>query len=325
MGILNDQFKSMTPAQKTYVLSILINKIYKSPTDYGLSEDGVLRIGDKLNFSKLFENGEEVKSVFAKAKETIIEGSSQEKNILENNEKIAAWVDKNPNTRLTNDKVAEILNTKIEASPTLDVGQKIPEPEIVPETSPKITESINTEPKLSVADLPETKTAIQNQLEKEIEDAKQRLATLTSSERKTEQSIDYENIKRAEGGLRSFGSDTEFLKALETNFRNEIDYIYGERGLFGLKKIEGVNTKEWGFIRGLDANKVLNYFRDPENSDLSPKVLVELGQSEKHRALMEHLDGLLNSAGGGVKPFENGETMEAFIKRLGSFLMRKSR
>ena len=72
MGILNDQFKGITPAQKTFVLSMLIDKIYKNPTDYGLNEDGILRVGDKLNFSKPFGKREEIKSILPKQKKLLL-------------------------------------------------------------------------------------------------------------------------------------------------------------------------------------------------------------------------------------------------------------
>jgi hypothetical protein len=56
MNIPNDQFKNVTPAQKIYILSILIDKVLQNPRDYGLNADGSLRVGDIVDFTKLFEN-----------------------------------------------------------------------------------------------------------------------------------------------------------------------------------------------------------------------------------------------------------------------------
>ena len=53
-------------------------------------------------------------------------------------------------------------------------------------------------------------------------------------------------------------------------------------------------------MKGLEANKVLKYFRDPENPDLQrdlpAKVLSELGTSTRHRNLMDHISFLIQKA-----------------------------
>ena len=81
----NGQFKGMTEAQKTYVLSTLTNKALQHPENYGLGRGGAIHIDDKTDFTKLFENTKEVKSIFNKAEQTIATGSAQEISILENN------------------------------------------------------------------------------------------------------------------------------------------------------------------------------------------------------------------------------------------------
>ena len=299
MGILNDQFKGITPAQKTFVLSMLIDKIYKNPTDYGLNEDGILRVGDKLNFSKLFENGEEIKSIFAKAKETIIEGSPQEKSILENKKKISDWVENNPDVKLTPDNVSEIL-----AAPKSEI--EIPETLLPPEIP------IVPNPNL------------QEQIENDIAGYKRQIQDLEVGKSR----------EIGKEGMRSMMSDISAGQEVELAFRNDINNIYGLKGFFS--KTPGVETKDWKFMKGLEANKVLKYFRDPENPDLQrdlpAKVLSELGTSTRHRNLMDHISFLNQKASqkitenGGTddfKPYENGENIEAFIKRLGTFLMRQ--
>lgn len=290
MGILNDQFKSMTPAQKTYVLSMLINKIYKNPTDYKLNKDGILLVGDKLNFSKLFENGEEIKSIFAKAKETIIEGSSQEKLILENEKKISDWVENNPGVKITSDKVAEILATK----PKVEI---MLEPPVVPD-SMLISEVL----------IPKPKTDLQQQIESEITDAKQKLEVLEGGKNR--------------GGMRSMMGDISSVQSVESAVRNGINDIYGESGFMGFGKVIGVNSKGWGEMARLPANKVIEYYTgDSTKSGLVTDIVEKLLKSKKHNAFMNQMAGLMEQSDGAVKPFEN-ENIEQFARRLVGYSLR---
>lgn len=287
MGILNDQFKSMTPAQKTYVLSMLINKIYKNPMDYGLNKDGILRVGDKLNFSKLFENGEEVKSIFAKAKETITEGSQQEKTILENKKKISDWVENNPDVKLTSDNVSEIL-----ATPKSEI--EMPKTLLPPEI-PIISN-----------------TNLQEQIENEIAEAKQKLEVLEGGK----------SLEARGSGMRSMMGDISSVQSVESAVRNGINDIYGESGFMGFGKVIGVNSKGWGEMARLPANKVIEYYTgDSAKSGLAPDIIEKLLKSQKHNAFMGQMAGLMEQSNGAVKPFEN-ENMEQFARRVVSYSLR---
>lgn len=125
----NDQFKGMTEAQKTYVLSILTNKVVQDPTTYGVGDGGSLNIGDKTDFTKLFENSNEIKSLIKKAVKTVTPGSLQEVSILKHNTQISSWLNDHPGEKLTNDKVAEILATKSKAPVELTL-----KPSLIPES-----------------------------------------------------------------------------------------------------------------------------------------------------------------------------------------------
>lgn len=311
----NEQFKGLTEAQKTYVLSTLTNKALQNPQEYGLGDEGALHIGDKTDFTKLFEDTKEIRSILEKAKQTIAENSPQEKSILANNEKIASWVKENPEAKLTNDKVSEILATKpkTEAPITEIYEDQVPGPEpdvsVTMESSkPVFSEDLVVENAVK----PQT-GANQEQLINEIAEAKKRLGVL----------------EEEKSGLRTMAGDTSMIQEIEKAFNTEIDNIYGHKGWLGMGKIDGVSTKEWGFMKGLPAGKVLEYFRDPESSSLPKNVLQELGTSEKHRGLVEQVTNLMDEAYQKAqvdfKPFDNGEKMEAFIKRLGAFLMKQSK
>src|SRR3989344_2130474 len=197
----NDQFKGMTEAQKTYVLSIMTNKALQHPENYGLGHEGAIHIGDKTDFSKLFENTKEVKSILDKAQETISPGSAQENSILTNNAKIADWVKENPNVKITNDKVAEILATKpkveVIPEPVVPKTEVIPEP-VIPVVEPEApVEATPLEPAHpeTIAETPPPEPVLeqpipksspddllqQKQLKDEIAEARQQLQTLEAN------------------------------------------------------------------------------------------------------------------------------------------------
>jgi len=158
----------------------------------------------------------------------------------------------------------------------------------------------------------------------ELAQAKERLAVLEKT--------------KAEEALRSMSGDSASAAEVEEGFQKAIDSVYSEKRLLGLRKVAGTNTQEWREIAGLPANKVLEYYKNPENhnnsggSGLPQKVLKSLATSEKHRNLMTGIDSLRqeimdktqDQVNGGVeiKPFDNGESMEQFVKRIGAFRMK---
>lgn len=333
---LNDQFKNMTPAQKTFVLSMLVNKVLQNPTDYGLNNNGILNIGDKLNLIKLFENAEEVKSILDKAKQTIIEGGPQEKSILANNEKIADWIKNNPDVKLTNDRVTDILSNKPKVETVSEPMGEIHEPKIITGPIPRFQKSIDQDIPNKIPDeilnkLPDDfggKTTLAagigeagisavgaldkqkiEQTQKEIEDAKNRLTEIESNIRNP-------NLER------TFASDSNFTQGIEMAFRKEINDIYGKSGFLGMGRIAGMDTKEWGEMAKLPASKVVEYYTgDSTKSGLTAEVVEKLSKSSKHNTLMKQVVGLMDQSNRTVKPYEN-ESVEQFIRRLGGYVLR---
>ena len=288
------QLKSITPAQQEFVLSHFYNKIYQNPATYGLQTDGVLRVGDKFNFSKLLADDKEVQSVFKKAQETITPNSDREKTILSNKEKTITWIKEHPDESVTNEKVNEILNTKPKP--------KIP-PEFISKPKPLIKPMIKTplppQPQLQ----PQAPT--QTQLEKEVVEAKQRLATLEG--KKT---------------VRTMVGDVSIAQEVETAFRSEVNSIYGKKSLLGLGKTEGVDSKEWIEMAGLPAAKVVEYCTgDSAKSGLPEEMVKTLSKSKIHQAFLKQMIGLMEESDGAVKPFQN-ENVEQFIKRIGGYLLK---
>jgi hypothetical protein len=285
----------MTPAQKMFVLSMLTDKVLRSPKDYGLAEDGILRVGDNLDFTKLFENTKEIKSILDKAEQTITPGSPKEKSIIENNEKISNWIKTHTNETLDESRVVEILNSKPRVEP-------MPEPIII-------------RPKDST---PPVKKIDENQIHEEIVQAKERIAQL-ESEKIVPKSPSLERTLASDS--KNYVSDIKFKQEVETAFKNEIDSIYGKKGLLGMGKMSGINSKEWGEMARLPASKVIEYYTsDSSNPDLAA-VAERLSKSKEHGILMKQVVGLMEKSSGAVKPFE-GENMEQFIKRLGGYILR---
>ncbi len=125
-------------------------------------------------------------------------------------------------------------------------------------------------------------------------------------------------------------NSAEFESQLQEGFKSSIDVVYGKKGVFGLRKIAGVDTPEWKQIANLPADKVLQYYESPKNPNLEKNLVDILSKSTKHRSLIEGINKLkteiLSNSDNHVdlRPYSNGETIEKFIKRLGAFRMKQS-
>lgn len=310
----NDQFKGMTEAQKTYVLSALANKVIKNPSGYGFGDNGTLNVGDQTDFTKLFEDAKEIKSILNKAKQTIVAGSPQEVSILQNNAKIASWVEEHPNGSLTEDKVSEILSGKPKLKvEIIDKDRLAREGRLLesePESGlePKVVEVEKSPDVPNTSNIPNSD--LQKQVENEILTAKGRLNVLEK---------DKENVE----GLRTMAGDISGGQEVEKAFRMAVNSIYGKKGLLGMGRIEGVNTKDWEFMAKLPATKVVEYYmHDSTKSGFSPDVVGVLSKSKTHNALMKEMVDLMGKeAKGAVRPLEN-ENMENFLKRLGGYVLK---
>lgn len=345
----NDKFKAMNEAQKTFVVSTLANELMEDPSSYGLHENGDLLVGDKVDFTELFKDVKGTNAILDKA-EHLSDG--QVKSIMENNEKIADWVEKHPNELLTNEKVSEILATKsgVEISEPPVLPNIKPSEVVVPEAighiepAPEFPTEIQTVPKPEGLqfDLPAGEAgngeAIvaggagitgaaalstlggerKNQLYKEIEEARNRLSQLETSTG-TSQTIN--NVMPINSRMeRTYYSDTQEASIVEGAYRSEVNSIYDSRGL--LKKTSGIDSSEWAFMNKLPAEEVLQYARkDSSQSKLSIDTNV-LDKSGKHQKFISRMIELLEEAGDGFRPYKN-EKVGDFFKRLGGFIMKK--
>ena len=118
---------------------------------------------------------------------------------------------------------------------------------------------------------------------------------------------------------------------IEKHLNTDIDAIYGKKGILGFGRVYGVRTKDWNEISGQNAAKVIDFYNNPENSELPKKVIESLAVSQKHRNLVEYIDSLRGEARGAVSGFVgiNGtdvvpyekETVADYLRRLGKFIM----
>jgi hypothetical protein len=126
----NERFKNLTEAQKTFIVGFYNNNVLDNPSDFGVREGGNILVGDKISLEKLFTNKNEFESFIDKVVKDIAPGSTREASILENNLKIKTWVKLNPDVRVTNEKVADILSgAPMKPMPNLDELDRSPMPE----------------------------------------------------------------------------------------------------------------------------------------------------------------------------------------------------
>jgi hypothetical protein len=311
----NDKFKGLTEAQKQNVVSFFTNKAINNPGKYGFTSDpdfGIrVEVGKEIDLNKLIGNPEEYSKVVGGAlKKTLAE----QQEILGRSAKLNAFVKEYPNTKLTNSKIAEILGEKPKVAIPQETGIKTPnqlEKEIYKNAmEPHPLTSPMTQP----PGLHHDASGV-HQIHNEIADAKQRLAEL-------EGKVKNPNLERSlAADSKAYMSDVEFNKSIEGAFKSGIDSIYGSKGVMGFGRTVGVNSKEWGEMARLPANKVVEYYTgDSTKSGLSAAIVDKLAKSKNHNTLMRQAIGLMGQTGGTVKPFEN-ENMEQFIKRLGGYIM----
>jgi hypothetical protein len=312
----NDKFKNLggvgspqeiadqIEAKQTRVLQSLVDEVLKNNEKYGIGSNGEISIGQKVDFSNLFADSKKLETLLNEAENL---KPAQITSIIDSNHKIETWLSANPGKQLDLD---EIVNQKPKV---FEMPAKISTTPELPDGAPEVKLPISI-----TEEIEKIKTVSSDVATKEVAALDQSLGI----------------PENGQGGLRTMSSDTSAVaRAAEINgavnqvFNNEINNIYGESHLLGLQKIAGVATKEWKTISGLPARRVLEYFKSPETSDLPQTILQELQTSEKHRKLVEWVADLVEEAhkhsNADFKPYDNGENMESYIKRIGGFLMRQ--
>ena len=347
----DEMIVDMTPdemrASRSFVVSNYLREALKTPEKFGMGTNGEVYVGKEIDLTELLKDEDKLSQIIEKAKKL---SPQQIQTINENDAKILSWVQnpKNQGVRLTNDKVTEILNTKVvEASNDVeaveggetgemeeDVNVRTPEEDrALTEGSTPENPNINDEVVLDPSQ-PERSTVSEAFLEQN--EAKPKEIFENSDDLVAEnQSVDRESLQREieeakerlktleGGGLRTYAGDSIVAQEIENAYMKEIDEIYGKNRFMGFFHTHGVNTPEWNLMARLPAREVVEFYSgDSSSVDLPQEITNELANSENHRNLWTKTDGLLKEVKGVVKPFEN-EKMSEFVKRLGGFVYKK--
>lgn len=148
-----ENFAGLPEAERTYITDYIKDRIAENPAAFGLKDVDVVKIGQKIDFSRFLENDPLMKSVFSHAKNLTPE---QMENILKNNELLRAYHKAHPDVFLDSEKVNEILSGQAKdiletpAKPTpseVGIGKTMPqEAAAAPKTPAPGVEATETTP-----------------------------------------------------------------------------------------------------------------------------------------------------------------------------------
>ncbi len=336
----NDRFAKLEHSgQKSFVLSMFNNKVLSDPTEYsggGVGLDGSVTIGKPIDYTNLFEDKEWVNEVLEKAKNL---PKDRIKLIEENDAKISAWV-KDPAHRgqkLDGNTVEEILNTKPKSEPLIirPAGENykhVADLELpANNTMQEAVDSILEKPKIGAEEVG-GKTMLAGGGIVAASALSRNPGNFGVIEGGRKDGVDH--VRSLQGDSKRAIAEILSAEKVEEHFRNDINAIYGKKGVLGIGRQEGVNTDEWKEISPQNASKVLDYYKNPENSDLPKKMVENLSVSEPHRKLIAYVDFLRKegveatkiSGGGGVDviPYKE-ESIADYVKRLGKFVAEHPR
>ena len=264
-------------------MGVLANRAMTNPATYGLPRDGSLVVGDKVDINKLIGDRAELDKLIEKAMRLT---EAQMLSISKNHQLIKEWLTAHPNETLDESKVGEILSAK---------------------KAPKILKALESPKPINNKSITE--------LENQVVEARSQPAN---------NHYNNETTETRSGTLpesRSMMGDFLDHQKLEAAFKDDINSIYGKNKLFGLSKVAGVKSAEWNGIKSMPAKKFTEFFtHNSEEGDLPSKLREILASAPQHRNMALHLSELMKLSGGKVKPFEN-ENLEAFIRRLGGYVM----
>lgn len=313
---------NVVEAKKTFILNNLIS-------DNKLASGGVLKVGQEVDFTKVFEDKEKIEKLFEKA-----ENMSNSK--IENTLRINSWVKQNIGKPLDEKTLAQILDKKEEVITADSIPNSEPDLQAVDLISKQkdLADSITN---LSVQEINENieKTVVPEPKEILAEETESVAASAmgAAAAGKVVNIEDYKNrgIRTMQGDSRKLVAEKVSNDKVDQHLKADINNIYGKKGILGIGKVEGINTNEWKQISEQNAAKIMAFYANPENSDLPKKIIEKLSVSQEDRNLVEYIDflrnearsaasGFLGMAGSDVAPYNN-ETVGEYLRRLGKFIM----
>jgi hypothetical protein len=102
-----EKFTGLDQARKIYVIDAIKDKIAANPQEFGLGDIDKMEIGQKIDFSSIFEDKAGVNKIFEHSealKQAAIDNIGKNSQILEN------WAQEHPGEKLTSGKIEEILS-----------------------------------------------------------------------------------------------------------------------------------------------------------------------------------------------------------------------
>ena len=101
-----EKFTGLDEARKTYVIDAIKDKVAAEPEKFGLTDIDKIKIGQKVDFSSVFEDKTEIEGFFDRAG---VLSQAQVESIEHNNQILKNWLVEHPGEELTSEKVEEIL------------------------------------------------------------------------------------------------------------------------------------------------------------------------------------------------------------------------
>ncbi len=308
----NEKFKNLSGsadevmAKKTFVISNLTNEALRQGEAIGLGQGGSIKIGDELDFSKIFADKAKVEDILDKAEAL---SKSQMQNITEINGKVAEWVSdpQNAGKPLTAERVAEILRGKTEAptvpdtsdsAPDIDINEKLGELDYklgssvlkakFPEEVAKLAEELK---KLEVA-RGELETHSEgtidyeesaNYLKNEIEDVEDQLSVLTK--RLLEKDKKIEEVK----------ADLELTKQDDAILKQAQNFKYSGMGADLVEGKTYTTTELTNLLTDLD--KKLSELRSERSSIMDQDRQLTIEEIQKATKITEEINSLVLKQG----------------------------
>lgn len=322
-------------AKLTRMIDHYADEVLKDPGNFGVSKSG-LKVGDKVDFAELFKNKDDFSKILSDAK-----GLSQNQidNINANNEAIAQGkIDYEGNT----------VEPKITPKPF--------DPNSIP-TRPKVSNPLLFKEETVFDDasgnfvsadpaIDDINTGIGNQNANYAYQPQNLKSTWfnepvpqkMSSQIPEPASVPKPLTATADQAPKSTSvvpeSDPVRIQMIADGYKNldrNIDDIYGKKGLFGgIKSGTGISSEKWNFIGKLNAKDYVDYLVSRgNNTKLNGQIIDVIQNTKEHTKFGNNFGGLLEQAerlnnGSSIRPFENGETVAEFTKRLVKFMAEKS-
>lgn len=327
----NPKFHALDNAQKKSVVSSIVNRVMNNPEDYEVDANGSLKVGTEIDVGKII-HGDDLNKLIEKASKL---SEAQKQAIEENSQRIATWLKHNPGKKLDESVVQEILSTKPEAHADEILGDE--EMDTAAHVGGNDSLLAGDEEMKVEGKIPEevinqniaSRNALSRQLQDQIDEARSRPAPSVGGEAENVAgATDKQNALKAISAeklptTRSMNNDFIAQQRLNEIFREELDRIYAENRMWGIFNTRGWESSNWKSVRAMPVTKFMQFFsKDSAQSPLDPAIKSILTSVPEHQKMFNHVQELIKVSKGAITPIDQKETLEAYVKRLGGYIMK---